>query len=197
MTLNRDVLIQVNATIIAGLLILLSFQSLSSPIYETQVVNSLNRMDEDGMQFNEINNLYNEHCLNPMNNTFTFLNSSDVKNLCKKWEIQKDETHQHGLVLYQNLEMWGVLKNNAVTPNAWTVIWSPLYAKMAVGLILIPFVSSILFEVVRKTPTNIDTSVFSVASFVIGLVLLLIGLGIFIIVANSTPPWTNLNYTRS
>lgn len=118
MALNRNILIQVNATIIAGLLILLSFQSLSSPIYETQVANSLNRMDDDEMEFNEVNNLYNEHCVNPMNNTFTFLNSTDVKNLCKQWEIQKDEVHQHGLVLYKNLEMWGVLKNNTVTPNA-------------------------------------------------------------------------------
>lgn len=78
-----------------------------------------------------------------------------------------------------------------------TVIWSPMYAKMAVGVILIPFISSILWEVVRKTPAEGNASRLSMYAFVAGLASLLIGLGLFIILVNSTPPWTNFQYHRS
>ncbi|MDE1769027.1 MAG: hypothetical protein KGI28_00555 [Thaumarchaeota archaeon] len=194
--MDRNTLIQVNAIIIAGLLILLSLQSLSSPIYETQVIDSLKRMADDGIQFNKINNLYNEHCVNPLNSTFTFLNSTDVKNMCKQWEVQKDEQHQEGLVLYKYLVTWGVLKNNMVTPSVWTLIWAPMFAKITVAGILLPFIFSISYEVLRKSPDG-NVSRLSVVSFAIGMGLLFIGLIIFMLATNSTAPWNNFNYTKS
>ncbi|MEO9307002.1 MAG: hypothetical protein ABI342_01670 [Nitrososphaera sp.] len=201
MTLDGKTMIQVNATIITGLLILLSLQSISSPIYDTVVINSLNRMVDDGIDYNKIHDLYNNYCLNPKNSTYTFLNSSDIKEMCKKLEIQKLEIDQHGQTLYKSLEAYSILKNNSITSNALFTIWGPYYAKIITILIIIPFVLSTLVEILRRRMSNEsnpqEPSEYSLALFVIGLIALLIGITIIGILMWYTAPWQSLTVPKS
>lgn len=165
-------------------------------MYETVVSDSFKRMADDGITYNSVNNLYNEYCLNPTKANLTYLNSTDVKDLCKKLEIEKIEADQHGNALYKYLESINVLKNNTATPSVNLIMWGPMYAKIAAGIVMMLFVISILFEVVRKT-NDTNASGFSLGSFVVGIVFLLIWIGFFITLTYSTAPWSNLHYATN
>lgn len=195
MTLDRNNIIQVNVIIITGLLILLSLQSLSSPIYDTTVVDSLNRMADDGIEYNKINDLYNKYCSKSTDLTFTFLDSTDVNEMCKKLEIEKIEIDTHGDVLYKYLESFSILKDNKVTTNAWITIWGPYYAKMITIIIMIPFIISTLIEIKTKhdvNELNNEVSKWSLILFSFGMVFLLVGVVLIMLMIYYTAPWQNL-----
>lgn len=179
MTLERNNLIQVNAIIITGLLILLSLSSLSSPIYETQIVNSLDRMADMGIKFNQINQLYDEYCIK-QTKEFSFLNSSDVVNQCKIWEVKLIEATKESKILANNLESAHILTNNTANFNAQSAIWAPWFVKILVSFMLVPFIASILFEIARKDVKETASKI-SMISFAFGLFGLLIG---FMIITN-------------
>lgn len=199
MTLDRNTMVQVNATIITGLLILLSLQSISSPIYDTVVINSLSRMYDDGIDFSQIHDLYNKYCSNPQNSTYSFLNLTDVKEMCKKLEMQKLEVDQHGQSLYKFLEAYGILKNNYVTSNAWFTIWGPYYAKIITITIMIPFVLSTLVEIwIRRetSESSKESSIHSFTLFKVGLIALLIGITTIGVLIWYTAPWQPLTVPK-
>ena len=173
--MDRNNLIQVNVIIITGLLVLLGFQSLGSPIYESQVIQSFDRMAEMGIKYNTIKNQYEDNCLNSQNNSFQYLNSTDVENLCRSLEIQYDEVKHESKVLTTSLESWGVLKDNTATTGAKISLWGPLVIKIATLFMLFPFIFSTISETVRKTNTS-DASDLSKSLFVVGLFGLIVGI---------------------
>lgn len=191
MTLRRNDIIQVNVIIITGLLILLSFQSLGSSIYETLVSNSLGRMADLGIEFNKVKNLYDAHCKDQTNTSFAFLNSTDVKDLCKKWEIEKEETHQESTAAYNYFVSMGILKDNTATSNGLMIMWGPLYVKMLIGAIIMPFIVSILSELKNKSQEC--ASKFGMIFFTVGMIALLFGILAIIIMMNLTAPWQSVD----
>jgi len=56
--IDRNTVLQVNAIIITGLLILLTLQSLGSPLYVKQVADSISQINDMGVKVNALHNLY-------------------------------------------------------------------------------------------------------------------------------------------
>lgn len=162
-----------------GLLVLLGFQSVGSPTYETQLSTSLDRMANMGIEYNTIKNQYDENCLNSTNDKFKYLDSTDVEGLCKSLEIRFDEVNHESEVLNSYLESWGVLKNNTATTSAKIALWGPMAIKIITLFMMIPFILSTIAETVRKTKET-DASSLSKTIFVVGLFGLIIGV-VFII----------------
>ena len=199
MTLDRNNILQVNVIIITGLLILLSLQSLSSPIYDAQVTDALVRMADDGIEYNKIHDLYDEYCLKPTNTHTTFLNSTDIHEMCKRLEMEKIEIDKHGDVLYKYLESFSILKNNTVTSNAWITMWGSYYAKIITVIIMIPFIISTLVEIGKKSKTDeLDKEVSKSALgwFSFGMKVLLVGIILIMLMIFLTAPWQNIVVNR-
>lgn len=186
--IDRNAVLQVNAIIITGLLLLLTLQTLGAPLYEKQVSNSIAQMNDIGIKANTMHNLYTKNCTESNSTSyFTFLNSTEVVNLCKKWEIELVKLEEEADVLAVYVTGFHILENNTASNLVKTVIWGPILSKILTGIMILPFIVSSLTEIFRNEPTT-HASILSTVIFGIGFVVLLIGIVMITIWINCSIP---------
>jgi len=186
--IDRNTVLQVNAIIITGLLILLTLQSLGSPLYEKQVANSIAQINDMGIKVNALHNLYTKKCTE-LNGTlsFTFLNSTEVVNQCKKWEIELVELKEESDVLAKYATGFYILENNTASDLVKLIIWAPWATKIVTAVMILPFIASSFTEIIRKEP-NTHASKLSTVIFGIGFAVLFIGIIIIIVWTSYSVP---------
>ena len=92
MKITSSNLLQINATVIIGLLFLLSFQSLLSPLYQERVSDFMDISFEYMESSRALDNLYKDLCENGTD--YQFLNEEDLVIKCKELELEKLEMEQ-------------------------------------------------------------------------------------------------------
>lgn len=167
---SRD-LFQINATILAGLLILLTIETIHSNPFEEmflQFVNSDEQLESEEEKITKLLDYYNFSDSN-------IISDSELhKNLLPK-EIRLHEIQiERELLLNKTDDL--MKYNNFVFTKT---IWKNIYSSLVMLLMIIPFIFSILIEIshVYKTnESNTNASNLAIVFLMFGLVSLAIGI---------------------
>jgi len=192
MDLSRGEILQINATVITGLLILLTFQSVSPTITSTEVEQFVNDLNKLSIEEKKLTILHSqcETSTKPYSNQQII--DSNQMSLCDNFGIRAGELSLEMTAL----KKWG-LASGYFSPDGRLsnyVGFSLLTPSIIAGINIImifPFIISSIHEVysARKDKTNKTESVWGLRLLIIGFIVLILGFAIIflIMVFASTP----------
>jgi hypothetical protein len=154
MTVTSNTLLQIDATIITGLIILLTLQSVSTPLWQKQVDDYVTTLRDLRIQIGAINDMMKEYCSENTNSSINSIlgNTTDIQTRCNAWALQSDE-------LDKRVENWndygkniGLDINGTFVPSVATsntVRANYLVDQIAIVMIVL-FGISMLIEIISK-----------------------------------------------
>lgn len=177
MKITSSNLLQVNATIIIRLLILLSFSSLSSPVFDEIVSNFVTDKIEIETNMEKTNNLFDESCATEKD-IYEHLTQDDIIEKCKELELKKLEMEQkHFAHLNYGKTLGLVGEGESFTTNAVYLLSGPTVLNGTTALMIIPFVVSSIVEFIRSRNSSTDqASTLGKIILFVGFVGLIIGM---------------------
>ena len=195
---SSDILLT-NATIITGLIILLTLQSLTSPIWEKQLDDYLTDIRNSGIEIVTIQGLMEEYCNFNDSSGQVLGKTPEYQENCFNWAIRESELniHVHAWTNFtKSLQLTTADNNLNLTPSIaarFATSGLPLVNLINIAMI-VPFSTSSLVELLhkfRKTDGQ-NASQLSVYLTIIGFAILIVGfISILEIMQCANPSGTN------
>jgi hypothetical protein len=179
MVLTSKTVLSVDATIIIGLLILLSFQSVGSPIYEQVISDFSADLVYLASQLNGTDILIEKYCGSDTQVNTTFVSKSDILEKCKEWELQKIEIEGFAkaeLNIASAIQIFDS-EDHEISKTTHYVIAGGIYVKIVTVLMILPFaVSAIIESLAGFYNRSDDSSGIGTLSMILGFGGIIIGM---------------------
>lgn len=193
MVLSSKNVLSIDVTIIMGLLILLSFQSVGSPIYEKMFSNFSSDLINIASKLNGTDILIEKYCNSDTELELKFLDESDILEKCKEWESQKIELEEFGEAELNVAELMNLYnrENPEASKASSYILWGGVYVKFATVLMIIPFtISAIIESLVGFYSRKSDSSGIGTLFMIIGFGGIIIGMGYILYLTGCAIPNT-------
>ena len=179
MSLSSNSILQVNVTIISGLIILLTLQSITSPVWQKQIDDYVTDTRNISIEIITVQNLMEKYC--NFNDTLPEVSgkTSQYNQKCIDWQIQEDELNNRAQAWTNSTRSMQITTRvNDFAPSSTAVVAvNGIYKINVVNVIMIlPFALSSIIELMYKIKNSGDEKNASRLS----VILTIIGFGIII-----------------
>lgn len=198
MNISLSTVLQVDATIIAGLIILLTLQSLSSPFYQKEVGDATTQITNLALDDETTKNLIKEYCTptTDTSNKLALNNQSELQQKCDQWKLESAE-------LQSRFDAWRTIwSENHVFGNNGSIeplklASSGLFFTNTITIMMIfPFALSavrVLSYKLKQKDEN-HTDALSIKLMMTGFIVLIFGLIVILLLIGCASPATESSF---